>query len=338
MAEALFRELGGERVAVESAGSHPAGPVNPRTLARRSTRPASTTAGPARSPMTEFLGQPFDYVITVCDDAAEELPVLPGPRRVGPTGASRTRPARPGRTRQQLAVYRATLADLRGTDQPRSSLRSTDEPATDPTRPSSTCCDTPTRAIRRTGRATTRTRPLSQKGEAQAERLATFLARHPVPRGRPDQLAEGPRAAAPPRSSPTVWAPTVRIDERLGGAFEPTTVDAILADAGAPKRAGPRRPRPGLQRAGLDAGRGARRRDEEGRVRSGSTSAARSSRSAARSAGSSRPTSWIATAADAPRFEGDPRAPRRMSMPLATRVHVRPPCGRAEDRDRPPQP
>ena len=30
---------------------------------------------------------------------------------------------------------------------------------------------------------------------------------------------------------------TVRVDERLGSAFEPLTVDEILADAGAPKRA-----------------------------------------------------------------------------------------------------
>jgi arsenate reductase (thioredoxin) len=29
--------------------------------------------------MLEFLGQPFDYVLTVCDNAAENCPVFPGP-------------------------------------------------------------------------------------------------------------------------------------------------------------------------------------------------------------------------------------------------------------------
>jgi hypothetical protein len=53
MAEALLRQLGGDRVAVESAGSHPAGSVNPRTiealgleLALLAERPVGVVAGP----------------------------------------------------------------------------------------------------------------------------------------------------------------------------------------------------------------------------------------------------------------------------------------------------
>ena len=112
LAEALFRELGGDRVLVSSAGSHPAGRVDARTL--RVLDEAGIAHDWARSkPMTELLGREFDHVITVCDDAAEECPVFPGPAVrthwsiPDPVGAS-------GTEEQQLDVYRAMLADLRG--------------------------------------------------------------------------------------------------------------------------------------------------------------------------------------------------------------------------------
>ena len=112
VAEALFRELGGARVAVSSAGSQPAGYVNPRTI--QVLDEAGIEHDWARSKsMTEFLDQEFDHVLTVCDDAAEACPMFPGP-------ALRTRwsipdPARAtGTDDEVLAVYRATLADLRG--------------------------------------------------------------------------------------------------------------------------------------------------------------------------------------------------------------------------------
>jgi phosphohistidine phosphatase len=79
-------------------------------------------------------------------------------------------------------------------------------------------------------------RPLSPKGEAQAERLATFL--HGT-RFRVDALISSPKVRAL-RTAEIVadgLGATVRVDERLGGAFEPLTVDEILADAGTPKRA-----------------------------------------------------------------------------------------------------
>jgi arsenate reductase len=111
MAEALFRALGGDRVAVASAGSEPAGAVNPRTI--RVLDDAGIDHAWARSKsMTEFLGTEFDHVLTVCDDAAEACPVFPGPAVrthwsiPDPAGAT-------GTDEEQLAVYRATLADLR---------------------------------------------------------------------------------------------------------------------------------------------------------------------------------------------------------------------------------
>jgi arsenate reductase (thioredoxin) len=111
MAEALFRELGGERVAAVSAGSVPAGAVNPMT--ERVLDEAGIEHGWARSKsMTEFLDREFDHVLTVCDDAAEACPIFPGP--AVRTHWSIPDPARAtGTPDEVLVVYRATLEDLR---------------------------------------------------------------------------------------------------------------------------------------------------------------------------------------------------------------------------------
>jgi len=111
LAEALFRELGGDRVAVDSAGSVPAGRVNPRT--ERVLDEVGIGHDWARSKsMTTFLDRPFDHVITVCDDAAEACPNFPGPARR--THWSIPDPARATGTDDEImAVYRATYADLR---------------------------------------------------------------------------------------------------------------------------------------------------------------------------------------------------------------------------------
>lgn len=76
MAEAFLSRLGGPRLAVASAGTRPwvVHPLTIRTLAERGIDWSS-----ARSkPMSEFLDQPFDVVVTVCDDAREACPVFPG--------------------------------------------------------------------------------------------------------------------------------------------------------------------------------------------------------------------------------------------------------------------
>lgn len=111
LAEALFRELGGDRVQVESAGSKPAGAVNPRTI--QVLDEAGIDHDWARSKsLTEFLDREFDHVLTVCDDAAEACPNFPGP--AVRTHWSIPDPARlTGTDAEVLPVYRATLADLR---------------------------------------------------------------------------------------------------------------------------------------------------------------------------------------------------------------------------------
>lgn len=78
MAEALFRHLGGAGWEVWSAGSAPAG-LNPLTVvAMREI--GIDVAGAESKHLDRFLGDPWDYVITVCDQAREACPLFPGGR------------------------------------------------------------------------------------------------------------------------------------------------------------------------------------------------------------------------------------------------------------------
>jgi protein-tyrosine-phosphatase len=76
--EYLLRAKGRGRFEVFSAGSRPAGRVNPlaiRVLAEHYGLDAS--AGRSKS-WDEFKGTPMDLVITVCDNAREACPLWPG--------------------------------------------------------------------------------------------------------------------------------------------------------------------------------------------------------------------------------------------------------------------
>ena len=81
MAEALMNRLSQNRFRAYSAGSHPAGQVNPSTL-ELLIRKGFATEG-LRSKNWEEFAQPgapaMDFVVTVCDRAAGEVcPVWPG--------------------------------------------------------------------------------------------------------------------------------------------------------------------------------------------------------------------------------------------------------------------
>jgi arsenate reductase len=81
MAEAILNEVGKERFRAYSAGSHPAGRVNPAALEQlRSAR--LPTEGLRSKSWDEFAAAgapPLDFVFTVCDQAAGEVcPVWPG--------------------------------------------------------------------------------------------------------------------------------------------------------------------------------------------------------------------------------------------------------------------
>jgi arsenate reductase len=76
MAEGLLRELGGEKVEVFSAGSTPS-IVNPYAIEAMKRRGIDISSHRSKS-LQEFIKEPFDYVITVCDNAAETCPFFPG--------------------------------------------------------------------------------------------------------------------------------------------------------------------------------------------------------------------------------------------------------------------
>lgn len=76
MAEGLLRHLAGDRFEVHSAGTLPSG-ISELTI--EAMREIGIDASRQWSKhVSDFDGQNFDYVITVCDHAREECPVFPG--------------------------------------------------------------------------------------------------------------------------------------------------------------------------------------------------------------------------------------------------------------------
>ena len=79
MAEGLLRHDARDAFAVESAGLEP-----------KYVRPAAIEAmreigidisGQQSKALDKFIGQTFDYVITVCDNANQNCPIFPGAKR-----------------------------------------------------------------------------------------------------------------------------------------------------------------------------------------------------------------------------------------------------------------
>ena len=76
MAEVVLRRRGGSAFEVHSAGTEVT-QVNPLTI-RVLDEAGFETSGLRSKSVEEYLGQSFDYVITVCDQARQSCPVFPG--------------------------------------------------------------------------------------------------------------------------------------------------------------------------------------------------------------------------------------------------------------------
>ncbi len=77
IAEALMNKKAHGKFVASSAGSRPAARVNPFAI-RALSEIGIDWAGHSPRSVDEFLGQKFDFVITVCDNAKEACPILPG--------------------------------------------------------------------------------------------------------------------------------------------------------------------------------------------------------------------------------------------------------------------
>jgi|SRR5271165_1924012 len=76
MAEGILRHDFGDQFDVFSAGTKPSH-VRPEAIEAMSELGIDLSGHRSKS-VDEFLGQEFDYVITVCDNAKESCPIFPG--------------------------------------------------------------------------------------------------------------------------------------------------------------------------------------------------------------------------------------------------------------------
>ncbi len=76
IAEALLRHLGGDAFEVFSAGSHPRPAIHPMARAAVKDLFGLEMSGQHPKGLGNLSG-PFDWIISVCDRAADSCPILP---------------------------------------------------------------------------------------------------------------------------------------------------------------------------------------------------------------------------------------------------------------------
>lgn len=110
MAEGLLRHDAGDRFEVYSAGTKP-GSVRPEAIAVMRELGIDLT-GHRSKHVDEFVGQPFDYVLTVCDNAKESCPLFPG-RTVTMHRNFEDPAALPGTKAERLNLFRRVRDEIR---------------------------------------------------------------------------------------------------------------------------------------------------------------------------------------------------------------------------------
>jgi arsenate reductase len=110
MAEGLLRHLGGDRFEAMSAGTEA---TRVRPLAVRAMEEIGVdVSGQESKTLERYLHEPFDYVITVCDEANEACPFFPGAaRRLHWSFEDPSRAE--GSEEERLAVFRSVRDRIR---------------------------------------------------------------------------------------------------------------------------------------------------------------------------------------------------------------------------------
>ena len=109
MAEGLLREMAGDALLIRSAGARLGG-VHPLAIAAMAARGIDISDQRSQR-LDEFRQQEWDWVLTVCDAAAENCPLFPGPARrahwsiADPAAAS-------GNEGERLAAFSAARDEL----------------------------------------------------------------------------------------------------------------------------------------------------------------------------------------------------------------------------------
>ncbi len=111
MAEGILRHEGGDRFEVHSAGVKPSA-VRPEAIAVMSEIGLDISGQRSKS-VDEFIGQDFDYVITVCDNANDTCPTFSG--KTERIHQSFEDPPAPGAADEAttLAVFRRVRDEIR---------------------------------------------------------------------------------------------------------------------------------------------------------------------------------------------------------------------------------
>lgn len=111
MAEGILRHDGGDRFEVESAGVKPSAV---RLEAIEAMREIGIDISNQRSKsVDEFVGQDFDYVITVCDNARETCPVFPGKTNCIHQNFEDPPPPGVGSDESRMAIFRRVRDEIR---------------------------------------------------------------------------------------------------------------------------------------------------------------------------------------------------------------------------------
>ena len=110
MAEGLLRHLAGDRFEAHSAGTE-ATLVRPLAI-RAMGEIGVDISGQESKTLERYLGEPFDFVITVCDEANEACPFFPG--ATNRLHWSFEDPSRAeGTEEERLAIFRRVRDEIR---------------------------------------------------------------------------------------------------------------------------------------------------------------------------------------------------------------------------------